>query len=66
MELLRFDYRTITPRFIPVVRKLTGTLAKASVITAREAESEYLKMAPDLLNNQLARAAAPGFLAARL
>jgi len=64
MELLRFDYRTIAPRFIPLVRQLTSTLAKASVITAHQTES--VKTVPEMLSNQIVMAAAPRLLARQL
>ncbi len=64
MELLRFDYREIAPRFLPLVKELTGTLAKANVVVARQAEAEYARA--DVPMNQLAFAAAPRLFATQL
>jgi hypothetical protein len=66
MELLRFDYREIAPRFAPLVRELTSTLAKANVVAARQAEAETEYVRADLAANQLAFAAAPRLFATQL
>jgi len=43
MELLRFDYRSPAPRFLPLINQLRTTLSKAPVVTAAEPFSVRLR-----------------------
>jgi predicted GNAT family N-acyltransferase len=43
MELLRFDYRSPAPRFLPLIHHLRSALAKAPVVTAAEPLSVRLR-----------------------